>query len=538
MSYGPQGQVKEEIKNYTIDESITKKGKFNYRLALDEKSQSLLGIDEQDINIMHNKQARFVSDFEYGLLDTVTVSSGLVSTPLEDKKTHNYQTVGIKSNVWGTLSAVNAAYDYENKGVAAKAAVNTSIKDVSMRFEHKQFNNFVSEEELTTNVQHKWASKLDFYGQFNTILPAGITYALGAQTEKFTNNSDITTFSNRLATSLYGIGFGNNLQWHETKTIENNNIAQTGDGSFSIRGSYKHIFLRISTDYAFSPVAEINAVNLSAQKELSNNYNLRFDIKKDLGSTSLTSVNTSLNKEFKNYRLSTIISADTNDAYTLGVLLSFALGYNNVNNQWFSKNRSIANEGAISASAFLDKNYNNIYDADDALLENISFESGNKKYDTASGDKPAVLINSVTPYVPADVKINLASLEDPYLTPEISGYNVTTRPGVITAVNFPVHFTTEIDGIVYNNKDNKIRQLSRAVLELQDSNGKVVNTTKSEYDGFYVFSDVIPGEYSITLAKETIEKLAIKDVPHILVNIPQNSDVISGIDITINDVAP
>lgn len=530
MSYGPQGQVNEESKTYNIDDSISKKNRFNYRVSVDEKSQSLFGIDEQDTIIGHKKEGRFIGDFEYGLLDKLTVSSGVVSTPLEDQKTHKYQTFGLKTNILGTLSSLNTAYDYENKGMAGSAAVNTNIKDVSARLEHKQFNNFISEEEAFASPRRKSTSKLDLNGRFGVIFPSGMSYGVGAQQENFVANRQVNTYSNRLATSFFGVGFANNIQWQETLTGDT--ASTIGDGSFSIRGNYRQIFLRLSTDYTYSPLSEFRSVSLSTQKELTGNVNLRSDIKKDLGSADLTTVSASLNKEFKYYRLSTTATADTADAYSLGVLLSFSLGYNGDNKEWFSKNRSIANDGAISASAFLDKNYNGMYDNDDSILENAAFDVSNRKYEPGPGDKKSTLITGVTPYVPADIEVNLASLEDPFLVTKPAGYNVTTRPGVITKVTFPVIYTTEIDGNLFLQKGDNVRPVARAVMQLIDKDGKIANSTKSEYDGFYVFSGVVPGEYTIELAEETLKKLHISLPPQVPVSVVQDSDVISGLDIT------
>lgn len=528
VSYGPQGQVKEEVKTYSIDDSILKKGRFNYNISADQKSQSLFGIDEKMMNIQTEKEERFIGNFEYGLTDGITVSTGAITTPLEDKKTHSYQTLGVKSSLGGVFSSFNTAYDYENKGAAGQAVINTSIKDISTRLEHKQFHNFISEEELATSPLRKSTDKIDINGMISKIVPSGITYGLGAQQEEFVNNHSITTYSNRLSTTLFGIGFGNNLQQVINQT--NGTKSKLDLGEFSIRGNYNQIFVRLSTDYHVSPNFDMQSVNLSLQKDLANKLNLRTDIKKDLGASDLTTLNVGLTKEYQYYRLSALTSADTSDNYTFGIRISFSLGRDESSNKWFASNRDIANQGAISASAFLDNNYNSVFDDGDQILPNVGYQVGGQRFNPKDG-KTSTVATGVEPNTPTDIEVNVATLEDPFVTPAVKGYNVTTRPGVVMPVLFPVAYTTEIDGTVYNDIKGKSKPLAHAIVELVNKDGKVVSTAKSEYDGFYVLSGVIPGEYQIRLARETLDKIAVLMVPQLSLKVPPKSDFISGMDI-------
>lgn len=529
VSYGPQGQVKEEVKSYSIDDSILKKGTFNYQVSADEKSSSLFGIDETVAPPSTPKSGRFIGNFTYGLTERITASTGLATTPLEDNKTHTYQTFGLNSSIGGMFSSLNTAYDYENKGVAGQAVINTSIKDISTRLEHKQFHNFVSEEESATSDRRTSTDKIDLNGMISNIIPSGLSYGLGAQQEKYESNHEVVTYSNRLSTTVLGIGLGNNLQ--SVKTKSNGTITELDTGEFSMRGNYHQVFVRLSTIYNISPISEVQSVNLSLQKDLENKMNLHSDIKKDLSSSSdLTTVNVGLTKEYDYYRVSALSSADSADNYTVGVRLSFSAGVDPSSGAWFASSRDIANEGAISASAFLDNNYNGTFDDGDKVLENVGFQKGGQKFTPKEGGK-TTLITGVDSTSHSDIEVNTATIEDPFIVPSVKGYSVKTRPGVITPIIFPVAYTTEIDGTVYHDKDGQEKPLSHAIVELVDSNGKVVSTAKSEYDGFYVLSNVIPGEYQVRLSRETLDKIEVVISPQVNVKIEPKSDFISGIDI-------
>lgn len=288
---------------------------------------------------------------------------------------------------------------------------------------------------------------------------------------------------------------------------------------------------RLSAIYNISPISEVQSLNLSLQKDLDNKMNFNTDIKKDLGSSSdLTTLNVGLTKEYNYYRLSALSSADSADNYTIGVRLSFSAGVDPSSAAWFASNRDIANEGAISASAFLDNNYNGTFDNGDKMLENVGFQKGGQKYTPGNG-RTSALITGVDSTGRSDIEVNTATIEDPFIVPSVNGYSVKTRPGVITPVIFPVSYTTEIDGTVYNDKNGRNKPLSQAIVELVDTKGKVVSTAKSEYDGFYILSKVIPGEYQVRLSRDTLDKIGAVASPQVHMKIQPKSDFISGIDI-------
>ena len=49
---------------------------------------------------------------------------------------------------------------------------------------------------------------------------------------------------------------------------------------------------------------------------------------------------------------------------------------------------------------------------------------------------------------PVDVDIDVSSIKDPMLSPAKDGYRVTTRPGDVAKLDFPLVATSEIDGTI------------------------------------------------------------------------------------------
>ena len=51
--------------------------------------------------------------------------------------------------------------------------------------------------------------------------------------------------------------------------------------------------------------------------------------------------------------------------------------------------------------------------------------------------------------------------------------------------------------------------VSNVNLRLIDSNGKVVEEVKSQFDGFYLFSRVVPGSYILQVDPEQLQRLQL-----------------------------
>ncbi len=529
VSYGPQGQIRERTETFLIDNSVLQKGEFNYRVSADEKSRSVFGVYEDKNLILHNNGVRLVGAVEYGVMDNVTAVFGLVRTPLEDFQVHNYQSFGLRNSFKSMLSSWDFVYDSKNKGWASKITANTRFKNINIRASHSNYKDFVSEVERVGSSSKNSESKVAFDGSLPFLINPRISYRLSGQVEKLQNKTQIVTLENRLSTSIYGVNISNNIQ--SRGTTNGANSVNLVNGNFAVRGRYKKIILRLSTAYELDPTNDIRSVNFSLQKQLGRGSNIRAGVVKNLGESAGTSFNGSLNKRFDKFILSGLIGADDSDNFSAGMKISFSLGREPRTKKWIMDSESIASDGAISARAFLDNNYNGLFDEDDEIIENAGFRVNHAKF-AGNGDQP-VILNRLDDSASSDIFVDLASLEDPFWVAKDEGYAVLSRPGKILEVDFAIISTTEIDGNIYVQSGDFIKTVSRAQSELVNAKGEVVATTKSEFDGFYLFEKVIPGSYKIRLSKASLAKLRAENNPSETVEISPESDIISAVDLVV-----
>ena len=91
--------------------------------------------------------------------------------------------------------------------------------------------------------------------------------------------------------------------------------------------------------------------------------------------------------------------------------------------------------------------------------------------------------------------------------PATSGVVVTPRPGVPVIIELPLVSAGEISG---NLQREGGKTLSGVDSELLDKSGRVVKTTRSEYDGFFLFEFVPYGSYKLRVAAITAAVIGVE----------------------------
>ena len=80
--------------------------------------------------------------------------------------------------------------------------------------------------------------------------------------------------------------------------------------------------------------------------------------------------------------------------------------------------------------------------------------------------------------------------------------------------------------------DGGRKPLPRLGVELVDiRDGSVVKQVRSEFDGYYIFEQVLPGKYKLQITQNDLQRLNVKQELEIPLDITANSDVYSGREI-------
>ncbi|MGB9108072.1 MAG: hypothetical protein WCC39_05250, partial [Telluria sp.] len=121
-------------------------------------------------------------------------------------------------------------------------------------------------------------------------------------------------------------------------------------------------------------------------------------------------------------------------------------------------------------------------------------------------------------------------LEDPQWQPQRKGVRIVPRPGRVAEIDFAVGMTGEIDGTTYLVVKDVKRPIGDLKLELVDAKRKVVASLSSAADGYYVLTDVFPGDYLLRIEPAQLKRLGLTDTGMHMVTITPDGNVLNGRD--------
>jgi hypothetical protein len=300
-----------------------------------------------------------------------------------------------------------------------------------------------------------------------------------------------------------------------------------GLAQLSYRG--KKASLRGEVNYATSPTSELTSAGITVDQIRLKQSILSFQATRQL-SSGYDQYGFNVNSPRGKVAYTVGANYATNGTASVDFRITFGLGQEPRTNKWKIDADPIAGRGAISARVFIDHDRDGLYSQGDEPLEKAKFRINGSVANEETNKDGVAFITSLQAHNTTDVGLATESLEDPTWTPSIQGVRLIPRPGGVSTIDFPVTETGEIDGTIYFNRNGSFIATGQVLLELINEDGKLVATTESAFDGFYVFTVVPDGKYLVRISPAQIEKLELKQVRPLEVRVSRQKQFISGIN--------
>ncbi|MBL4902563.1 MAG: hypothetical protein JKY62_07915 [Desulfocapsa sp.] len=528
IAYGPQGQ-KEIIDDQAIPvgSEMLPSGEYQYDLSLSQREKTIWGIDEKG-RPPEDNSARFRGNYKYGLTDSLSVALGLASVEF-NKERHNYLQAGFSGSTSFLYGQVDYLYDTAS-GSGLSALAQTSVGSVDIKAKHEWFSDFVMENRPNSVLESK--SELTIQGMLpETKLSSPISYGLSYEN---TNYSDYITskIGARLSSRMAGVHVTNNTYWNynDTRPGEGNLI----DGNLNVSGNAGPVRILAGMQYDLGEKNKITRYSLSSHWQMNNTLSGGFDLIHDDDLYQRTTATARLDWDAGFATFSPHLSYDSDNNVSVAATMSFSLGPDPVSPSWaiaMSSERK-ANSGAAKALVYHDANNNQVFDEGDTQLPEVDVLATQARKSAATGESGHAAITGLTAYSPTDIKVDVDTLEDPFWQPSLAGTAILPRPGHVDYVEFPVVSTGEVDGTVYSTDGQGVmKNLAFVQLELLDSEGNIVQSIRSEYDGFYLFEKVFPGDYTLRVSPDDPQGSVLAGGQELKVTIGNDGTIASGMDI-------
>lgn len=211
-------------------------------------------------------------------------------------------------------------------------------------------------------------------------------------------------------------------------------------------------------------------------------------------------------RRFDRLALTANMEAASDGSVAAGVSLSFGLGPDpRTGGIRFSRER-IASQGQALATVFIDANGDGRRQPDEELAEGVVITAGNATTDAPTGPDGRAIVDALAPFRPVLIGVDASSIADPLIRPAQLGVVVTPRPGVATNVLLPLVAAGEIDGVLARDGGNGIEGVD---LELVDSSGAVRARTRSDFDGFFLFESIPYGRYTVQISALSAQAIRV-----------------------------
>ena len=512
--YGPHGEVREESNTFSLTGELVRPGSYYYELVVaeEEGSNSKRSLIRQDIGLNKylSAQINFVS---------VPVSDNSAFDNSEDQ--HNYANIAL-NGFWSSLFYRYSYISEIDGGDVNELSLQNRIGRTNLSASIAKFDDFESEQLQSTDpLIQRTQYRID------TIIPPWLLPQMPVSLEVINDEHESgnirTEYIGRISAATRGLAVTNTLSRVEST------ISDTAENGILQISTHTHNFaLRTELYYQNKPESKLNSITLNFSGRYFHPYQFNFGVTKF--SSDEYQYLLGLNKQFGNYSLLTTTTYKTSGERAINLAFAISFGHDPRLNRWHTQAAPLAVNGSASILVFFDKNQNGIQDEGEEGLPNIGFRFNDSIKQKRTDQDGVVLFTDLPTHQAMDLGIDIATLEDPLMVPLKPGVQVTSRPGHIDQINFPVILTGEIDGIVYLHKNGKNIPVGDVEIELHDISGKLIQKMKSAYDGFYVLSKIPAGKYLILISPEQAAKHGLHGVLPREITIQAENPFITGIN--------
>jgi hypothetical protein len=510
--YGPQGQRREEVVRFDVSENQTPEGAFQYRVVGDDP---------------RNTGPRGQLEGRYGISKQVAANLTVARVQF-DGRFHTYTGAGLQG-FWKPLSASFTAASDALGGTVEELGLRTRIGTLSLSAKRAQLQGgFSSEVFRPVYGLVRSRSSVEASALLPSLERSLFTLDFGGAQDQLADGGRVERLYNRVSTSFRGYFFSNEVNRTEGRGGAMPFLATT-TGDLLASKFFRTFSLRGQANYQAKAGAKLNAFSLGAETPLLQPFLLRAGLTRTLASGE-TLFQVGANKTQGAFSLGLDLSYSTRNRFMADLTLRVGLGREPRYGRIHAQAQGLANQGAVSARAFLDSNGNGKRDPEEKDAEGIGFLLNGASHPRATDAHGVAFLSNLSGDLDANISVASSSLEDPLMRPGFAGIRLTPRPGHVALVDFPLVLFGEVTGTVFLKKEGGSGELPGLGLELLAADGKVIQKVRTAYDGFYSLPGIPPGVYRLRVPEAEARRFGVAPPPPREIRIAPDGTVLDGLD--------
>jgi hypothetical protein len=487
--YGPQGQIRREIRMIPVGPDSIPPRETYYWAGMQDAGRDLIDFGGLD-QINDTAGWRGVIGFERGL-DARTSVGGAYSNGLYRGRRRQYLEGSVRRALGPALIELSAASNLQS-GYGLRGQALAQFGEALLSAEAAFFENGFQSERFDTGLRRHLALSADY-----NLKIAGITVPVHAEArhKKRLDGNNFLEANAGISFNISSIAASADIYWEKRFNGSNINAADKVDAQLRLSGRVGRVRLRGEARYGLAQNSGFKESKLTAEWRAGENAEWRAELGYDAPGKR-GRIAGAYTKRFDTFALTASLESASDGAVAAGISAALSFGPDPRGGMRVASEK-LATMGQAMAIVYRDENADGIRQASEPAEKAVELTAGLNGRGPPTDDTGTSFIDGLTPYQPILIGIDTSSLPDPFVQPANSGVVITPRPGIPLVIELPLVSAGEISGTL-QREGGKI--LSGVDIELLDKNGRLVKTTRSEYDGYFLFESVPYGSYFLRIA--------------------------------------
>lgn len=488
--YGPQGQVRRDVRMIPVGLDSIPPRETYYWAAVQDTGRDLINFGDPIFSDRMGWRGGF--GLERGI-DARTSIGASYSTAMFDGKRLHYVEANVRRALGPTLIELAAANNL-GRGFALKGQMLGQFGQTMVSAESNWMTGGYQSERYDHDLQQLHSISLDHNFRLgNRYVPV---HGEVRYSRRLDGSQKLEALS-RLSFNLKQINNSVELEWEKNSGINGIGGSSNLDLTWRASGRLGGVRLRGETRFGLTGSDKgFRDSTITAEWRAGEKAEWRAEVGySKFEDRARLAIGHS--RKFKQFALTAQAELGSDGSIAGGLNLAFSFGPKPDGGGIRVASEKLASQGQAMAVVFQDENADGIRQPNEPVEKAVELTAGLASRGEPTDEKGRAFIDGLEPYKPVLIGIDASSLDDPFMQPATSGIVVTPRPGVPVMIELPLVAAGEISGTLQREGG---KNLGGVEIQLLDKAGRVVKSTRSEFDGYFLFEFVPYGKYSLRVA--------------------------------------
>lgn len=526
VAYGPQGEVEEYPIEMPFDPSRAGTFQNVYDVSLTMSERSTYAANRPDSEDRDTVHLAATYDMPVGERSTMRFGTRVRQEEGEQKAYGE----GTFSTIVGNAMISNSAAIDNDGEMANELTILRDFGPHQMRTAGRIASSDFDPGRNSGGVVRTRGAEISFLGPLGLPIGERPRYNLSAAYNKYNNGEDSVSATAGFNTTFKRVSF--NQQFDLEKGSHGADLEARGQTAISGRIGRNNFRLR--GQYDIEPETKLSYLDASWRYRFNNDLDSEIGIERRID-PALTIGRGQLNWRARYATFSPTISYDSKGDLQATLNTRFGLAPDPAGT-YKIYNQGISHNGGASIFVFFDENGDGIFNEGEEPIESAIVsapQNGGRQLTDKNG---RAYFANMQPNRITDIELDTSSLKDPFWIPAYAGASVIPREGRVVEMVFPVVLSGEIDGTINaSTAQGGTRPVRGMGLRLYTRGGQEVLHTKTGPDGFYLFSQVPPGDYLLILDEKDAKNMKLRRPLPQPITIGYDGTILYGNDLVLTE---